>query len=338
MNYYQWVRPVLMALPPETAHHLALQGVSYFAKFHQLMGWKNKTHAKPVQAMGLRFPNAIGLAAGLDKNGVAIAGWQALGFGFVEVGTVTPKPQSGNAKPRLFRLKSDKALINRMGFNNDGVSALVEKLKKAPRACPIGANIGKNKDTSIEQALSDYVTSYQQVYAHSDYVTLNISSPNTQNLRELQQDKALLELLQGVTEARKQLSDQHGQYKPLVVKIAPDLSEMAVKQVAEIILKSGIEGIIATNTTISRTGLTHPLASESGGLSGRPLHDQALQVLRWLKQAVGHDATLIASGGMMSGNDALERQQAGAQLIQLYTGFIYEGSALIQACCRQLSQ
>lgn len=327
-----------MALPPELAHHLTLNSLSYFAKFHQCMGWKNELYAKPVQAMGLHFPNPIGLAAGLDKNGIAIAGWQALGFGFVEVGTVTPKPQPGNVKPRLFRLKSDKALINRMGFNNDGVSALVEKLKKAPRACPIGANIGKNKDTAIEQAVSDYVSAYRQVYAHSDYVTLNISSPNTQNLRELQQDKALLDLLQGVTEARKQLSDHYGQHKPLVVKIAPDLSEMAVKQVAEIILKNGIEGIIATNTTLSRAGLKHPLASESGGLSGKPLHDQALQVLRWLKQAVGQDATLIAAGGIMSGEDAAERQQAGAQLIQLYTGFIYEGPALIKACYRQLSQ
>ncbi len=325
-----------MALPPEPAHHLALQGISYFAKFYQFMGWKNKIYAKPVQAMGLHFPNPIGLAAGLDKNGIAIAGWQALGFGFVEVGTVTPKPQPGNIKPRLFRLKSDKALINRMGFNNDGVSALVEKLKKAPHACPIGANIGKNKDTAIEYAVSDYVSAYRQVYAHSDYVTLNISSPNTQNLRELQQDKALLDLLQGVTEARKQLSDQHGQHKPLVVKIAPDLSEMAVQQVAEIILKNGIEGIIATNTTLSRAGLKHPFASESGGLSGRPLHDQALQVLYWLKQAVGQDATLIASGGIMSGEDAAERQQAGAQLIQLYTGFIYEGPALIQDCLSRL--
>ncbi len=327
-----------MAIPPEPSHHLALQSISYFAKFYQLMGWKNKSDAKPVETMGLRFPNPIGLAAGLDKNGIAIAGWQALGFGFVEVGTVTPKPQPGNVKPRLFRLKSDKALINRMGFNNDGVSALVEKLKKAPRACPIGANIGKNKDTAIEDAVSDYVSAYRQVYVHSDYVTLNISSPNTQNLRELQQDKALLDLLQGVTEARKQLSDHYGQHKPLVVKIAPDLSETAVKQLAEIILKNGIEGIIATNTTLSRAGLKHPFASESGGLSGQPLHDQALQVLRWLKQAVGRDATLIASGGIMSGQDAAERQQAGAQLIQLYTGFIYEGPALIQACCRQLSQ
>lgn len=336
MNYYQWVRPLIMALPPEQAHQLTLGGLRYFGKLNQAMGWSNQTYAKPVQAMGLHFPNPVGLAAGLDKNGVAIAGWQALGLGFVEVGTVTPKPQAGNAKPRLFRLKSDQAIINRMGFNNEGVSALLIQLKKAPHACPIGVNIGKNKDTSIENAVADYVSAYRQVYAYSDYVTLNISSPNTQNLRELQQDKPLLDLLQAITEERKKLRDQHGQHKPLVVKIAPDLSESAVKQVAEILLNNGIEGIIATNTTLSRAGLTHPLAVEAGGLSGRPLHDQALQVLRWLQQAVGKDLTLIASGGIMSGADAVERQQAGAQLVQLYTGLIYAGPALIRACCAQM--
>ncbi|MCX7115875.1 MAG: quinone-dependent dihydroorotate dehydrogenase [Gammaproteobacteria bacterium] len=322
---YRLLRQALFLLPPEWAHALVLHTLNRmpaccFAR----------PPAAPVQAMGLTFPNRVGLAAGLDKDGAFIQGLSKLPFGFIEVGTVTPLPQAGNAKPRLFRLPQEHALINRLGFNNQGVDRLVERLSLRRYPGILGINIGKNKDTPLNQAVQDYLICYEKVYPFADYVTLNISSPNTQDLRLLQQGTYFSDLLQAMQEAQHRLADIHQRWVPLVVKCSPDETLETLKTLAQQVLQYGISGMIATNTTVSRPCLkSKGVMNESGGLSGRPLFERSTQTLRLLKAEVGHDVTLIAAGGIENEKTAMEKLAAGADLLQLYTGLIYEGPGLV---------
>ena len=287
--------------------------------------------------MGIEFPNRVGLAAGLDKNGEHIDALAACGFGFVEIGTVTPKPQPGNDKPRLFRLVQDRAIINRMGFNNHGVDYLVERVQRSQRNCVLGINIGKNKLTPNEHAVDDYVACLQKVYPHADYVVVNISSPNTPGLRELQHGDALRSLLLALKQEQSKLQRQHTRYVPLLVKIAPDLSDTEIESLAAIFIELGVDGVIATNTTNARTGLTHSeLATEQGGLSGQPLTAQADHVLAVLVKALQGKLPVIAVGGVMSVAEAQRKLALGAELVQVYTGFIYQGPALVAAIASAL--
>lgn len=331
---YALARNALFCLDAERAHDLTLAGL---AAAPALAGWMGAgAPAAPVQAMGLTFPNPVGLAAGLDKNARCLHAWQAMGFGFVEVGTVTPRPQPGNPKPRMFRLPKQQAIINRLGFNNDGVDALVARVKKArSRGFEriLGINIGKNFDTPIEQAAQDYRICLQRVYSVADYVTVNISSPNTRQLRDLQQADALDDLLGQLQAERKQLCQQHQRRVPLVLKIAPDLDAVQIQAIARSLLRYDIDAVIATNTTLARTGLEGVQhAQEQGGLSGAPLLATANQVLAQLHQQLQGQIPVIAVGGVMRGKDALAKRQHGAALLQLYSGFIYHGPQLIVDC------
>jgi len=329
---YERARDLLFKLDAETAHELTLK---IFQKLPQASAalFRSQVETRPATVLGLQFRNRIGLAAGLDKNGDCIAAWDALGFGFVEVGTVTPRPQAGNPRPRLFRLPEHRALINRLGFNNKGVDYLVERIKASPRQCVLGVNIGKNFDTPLESAGQDYTYCLRKVYAVADYVTVNISSPNTQNLRELQREGPLRQLLMRLRETREELADRNGRRLPLLVKIAPDLSDEQITAIARAVREEGMEGLIATNTTIDRAAVTaHPRASEGGGLSGAPLKLRAQQVLQKLRAELGAGFPLIGVGGIGSGADAAERFEAGADLLQIYTGFIYRGPPLIAEC------
>jgi dihydroorotate dehydrogenase len=315
---------------PERAHSIsmALLEFAYRLKLTRLLFGKRKY--APVKVLGLEFPNAIGLAAGLDKNGEHIDALAACGFGFVEVGTVTPRAQPGNPKPRLFRLVKDEAIINRMGFNNEGVEYLVNKVKASKRDCIIGINIGKNRDTSLEHAVDDYVNAFEQVYPYADYVTVNISSPNTPGLRDLQHGEELNRLLLTLKQRQRQLKDEYGSYKPLLVKIAPDLSDAEIRQLANTLLNHNVDGVIATNTSNQRPQLKSTvLASEQGGLSGRPIQPQSDHVLTVLLDELNGEIPVIAVGGIMSAADAQRKIQAGAALVQVYTGFIYSGPRLI---------
>ena len=293
----------------------------------------------PVHAMGLTFPNLVGLAAGLDKNGAYIDALAALGFGFVEIGTVTPRPQPGNPKPRLFRLPQAQAIINRMGFNNLGVDALIESVKRAQFRGILGINIGKNFDTPIEHAAEDYLIGLRKVYAHASYIAINISSPNTKNLRQLQGGDELDALLEKLKAEQKKLADQHGKYVPLALKIAPDLDGNQISQIATLLLHHHIDGVIATNTTLSRAGVEHlPLHSEAGGLSGAPLRGPSTSVIRQLAAALQGALPIIGVGGIMKGEDAAEKIQAGAALVQVYSGLIYRGTDLIAECAAAISK
>ena len=330
MNIYPLLRSVLFMFDPERAHSIsmALLEFAYRLKLTRLLFGKRKY--APVKVLGLEFPNAIGLAAGLDKNGDHIDALAACGFGFVEVGTVTPRAQPGNPKPRLFRLVKDEAIINRMGFNNEGVEYLVNKVKASKRDCIIGINIGKNRDTSLEHAVDDYVNAFEQVYPYADYVTVNISSPNTPGLRDLQHGEELNRLLLTLKQRQRQLKDEYGSYKPLLVKIAPDLSDAEIRQLANTLLDHKVDGVIATNTSNQRPELKSTvLASEQGGLSGRPIQPQSDHVLTVLLDELNGEIPVIAVGGIMSAADAQRKIQAGAALVQLYTGFIYSGPRLI---------
>ncbi len=332
---YQWLRNGLFLLPPETAHDLALGALSAgrCVGLPRLVG--GRTIAKPVEILGLRFPNPVGLAAGLDKNGDHIDALADLGFGFIEVGTVTPKPQPGNPKPRMFRLAEHQALINRLGFNNKGVDHLVERLQHRRFDGIVGANIGKQKDTPVDEAAGDYRYCLERVYPHCDYVTVNISSPNTANLRELQDTGHLRELLSELVEVRSRLTAEHGDHRPLLIKIAPDWDEQALTASLKVIGQSGIDGLIATNTTLDRATINgHRHANEVGGLSGAPLKPQADRVLRHARRALGRDFPIIGLGGITRGSDAAEKQDIGADLVQIYTGFIYRGPHLIRECIR----
>jgi dihydroorotate dehydrogenase len=281
--------------------------------------------------MGIQFPNAVGLAAGLDKNGDYIEAMSGLGFGFIEVGTVTPRPQPGNEKPRLFRIKEAEAIINRMGFNNLGVDHLVEQVRIAQTDAVIGINIGKNFDTPVENALDDYLIGMEKVYSHADYVTINISSPNTPGLRTLQFGESLNVLLQGLKEKQLALQAQYQRYVPMAVKVAPDLDAEEVQQLADTFSQFEIDAVIATNTTMSRDKVEGmPNADEAGGLSGSPVFEQSTAVVSQFRQALPENLPIIAVGGIMSGDDAVEKLDAGADLVQIYSGLIYRGPELIQ--------
>lgn len=340
-NTYPLARTALFSMDAEAAHELTLASLqkAYDCRFTR--GLIAAAPRKPCTLLGLPCRNPVGLAAGLDKNGAHIDALGNLGFGFVEVGTVTPKPQPGNPKPRMFRLPRAQALINRLGFNNQGLDAFIANVRKSQwrsQGGILGLNIGKNAATPIERAVDDYLIGLEGVYPHADYITVNISSPNTQNLRALQGENELAALLGPLNEKRKALADQHGRMVPIVVKIAPDLDTRQIDIIAGQLPRHGIDGVIATNTTLSRDavqGLPH--ADESGGLSGPPVHELSLAVIARLRQQLGRDYTIIGVGGVASGKQAREKIAAGANAIQIYTGLIYRGPALIGECARALS-
>jgi dihydroorotate dehydrogenase len=328
---YPLIRPLLFALDAERAHELTL----YLVALGDSLGLARPTPAdgKPVDVMGLRFPNRVGLAAGLDKNGTAVDGLSRLGFGFLEVGTVTPRPQPGNPKPRLFRLPEHEAIINRMGFNNAGVDALLEKLASIRYRGILGINIGKNFDTPIEKAVDDYLLCLDKAYRQASYITVNISSPNTKNLRQLQGVSELDTLLSALKSRQNALADQHGKYVPLALKIAPDLETGQIIDIADALRRHRIDAVIATNTTLGREGVeSSPLAAEAGGLSGGPLFEKSTAVIRSLAQALAGELPIIAAGGITSGARAQAKIEAGAALVQIYSGLIYRGPQLVAEC------
>lgn len=330
---YRWLRHGLFHLDPEQAHDVAMAGLSLSHRLGLLSRLYPPPPPKPVRLLGLEFKNPVGLAAGLDKNGDHLNALGNLGFGFVEVGTVTPKPQAGNHKPRLFRLETHQALINRMGFNNKGVDHLVEMLKQRRYSGIVGANVGKQKETPIDQAARDYRVCIEKVYLHCDYITVNISSPNTADLRQLQDRGYLKELLDELSYCRAQLTQTHQVHRPILLKIAPDWVDEDLVFALETIGASGIDGLITTNTTIDRSVIAgHPHADEPGGLSGAPVKRAANQTLKRAREVLGPHFPIIGVGGIVSGQDAAEKARLGADLIQIYTGLIYQGPALIRAC------
>ncbi|PIF18065.1 MULTISPECIES: quinone-dependent dihydroorotate dehydrogenase [unclassified Acidovorax] len=334
---YALTRPFLFGMDAEAAHELTMDMLARGQRTPLQWAWCNETVNDPITLAGLKFPNRVGMAAGLDKNARCIDALGAMGFGFVEVGTVTPKAQPGNPKPRMFRLPEARALINRLGFNNEGLDAFLRNVQQAQfrkqnRQHPmlLGLNIGKNATTPIENATSDYLICLEGVYPHADYVTVNISSPNTQNLRALQSDAALDALLGAIAERREALAAQHQRRVPVFVKIAPDLDEAQVAVIAATLQRHGMDGVIATNTTISRAavqGMRH--AEETGGLSGTPVLEASNQVIRQLRATLGSGFPIIGVGGIMSADDAVSKIRAGADVVQIYTGLIYEGPALV---------
>ena len=335
---YRLIRPILFRLNPEWAHHLTLNGIRMAHSAGLSILYAHPLVRDPVELLGLRFANRVGLAAGLDKNGEAIDALAAMGFGFVEVGTVTPRPQPGNPTPRMFRLPQAQALINRMGFNNAGLDAFLRHVRRSHRPVPIGLNIGKNASTPVEQALDDYRLGLEGVYTQADYVSINISSPNTLNLRQLQSDAALQGLLRGLAETRERLRQQHSRNVPMLLKIAPDLDDADIDVIADQLLAHGLDGVIATNTTISReavAGLPH--AQEAGGLSGAPVRAASTRVIARLRRRLGRQVPIIGVGGILAGADAVEKLRAGADLVQLYTGLIYRGPDLVGECARALA-
>jgi dihydroorotate dehydrogenase len=336
---YSLIRPLLFRLNPEWAHHLTLSGIRLAHSAGLSILYAHAQVHDPVDLFGLRFANRVGLAAGLDKNGEAIDALAAMGFGFVEVGTVTPRAQPGNPAPRMFRLPQAQALINRMGFNNDGLDAFLRHVRRSHRPVPIGLNIGKNASTPLEQALDDYRLGLQGVYAHADYVSINISSPNTRNLRQLQSDTALHALLKGLSDEREHLRQQYGRAVPMLLKIAPDLEQGEVDMIADQLQEHGMDGVIATNTTVSRdavAGLVH--AEELGGLSGAPVRAASSRVISRLRQRLGRGFPIIGVGGILRAEDAVEKLHAGADLVQLYTGLIYRGPGLVRECALALAR
>lgn len=329
---YPLARPFLFALDPETAHETAIAALRTVGRL-SLLPPARPYPDTPTVLMGLTFPNRIGLAAGLDKNGEAIdalAGW---GFGFLEIGTVTPRPQPGNPKPRLFRLPKAEAIINRMGFNNHGVDALITNVRAARYRGVLGINIGKNFDTPIDRAADDYLLCLDKVYPHASYVVVNISSPNTQNLRTLQQADAFDALLATLKTRQQQLADQHGRYVPLLPKIAPDLDDSQIQAIADALRRQRVDGVIATNTTLARAGVEHlPHGHETGGLSGRPLFEKSTAVLGKLAAALAGELPIIAAGGVLDGAMAKAKLNAGASLVQTYSGLIFRGPVLVKEC------
>lgn len=341
-NTYPLARGALFSLDAESAHELTLAALQKTYDCRYTRGLIGARPLKPTTLMGLSLRNPVGLAAGLDKNGAHIDALGNLGFGFVEVGTVTPKPQPGNPKPRMFRLPRANALINRLGFNNRGLDAFIANVRNSQwrsQGGVLGLNIGKNASTPIERAVDDYLLGLEGVYAHADYVTVNISSPNTTNLRALQGQDELTGLLQPLQEKRRELADRHGRHVPMVVKIAPDLSQDQIDIIAELLPRHGVDGVIATNTTLSRDavqGLPH--AQEAGGLSGPPVHELSLRVIARLRQQLGAEFAIIGVGGILSGKQTQEKVAAGANAVQLYTGLIYRGPGLIAECVRAMPE
>jgi dihydroorotate dehydrogenase len=340
IDSYPLLRPYLFSLDPEQAHNLTMSNLDRAERWGLLGLFIEQPPPDPHHICGIQFPNPVGLAAGLDKDGKHIDALGALGFGFLEIGTVTPKPQPGNPKPRMFRIPGAQGIINRMGFNNDGVEACVQRVRHSAywqNGGIVGLNIGKNAITPIESAASDYVIAMQAVYEVASYITVNISSPNTQNLRALQGEEMLRSLLGSLHLAREALSDKHGVRKPLFLKIAPDLQQNDIKLIADLLMEFGIDAIIATNTTIARDAVTGlKFAEEAGGLSGAPVRLASTEVISSLKANLGDAIPIIGVGGILSGNDAVEKVSAGASLIQLYSGLIYRGPALITECAAAL--
>jgi len=335
---YNLVRKALFCFDAETSHELTLDLLGAGGRLGLLTPFVKPVANNPVSVMGLTFPNPVGLAAGLDKNGDYFNALGQLGFGFVEIGTITPRPQPGNPKPRLFRLPEYQGVINRMGFNNKGVEHLVEQVKGRKFQGVLGINIGKNFDTPVENAAQDYRLCMQAVYQYADYITVNISSPNTPGLRDLQFGDTLKELLAEVKEEQLAQEQVHGKYVPVAVKIAPDMDEVAVEQVAEVLLNSGLDGVIATNTTVSREGVEDsPVSQEAGGLSGAPVRDKSTEVIKMLAQALQGKLPIIGVGGITSGRDAAEKIEAGASLVQVYSGFIYRGPELVGESARAIA-
>ena len=334
---YALARPFLFGLDPETAHELTMTSLARTQGTPLAAAYCSSKVSDPIELAGLKFPNRVGLAAGLDKNARCIDGLAAMGFGFVEVGTVTPRAQPGNPRPRMFRLPEADALINRLGFNNDGLDAFLANVRKsavrqknAKNPLLLGLNIGKNAATPIENAVDDYLICLDGVYPHADYVTVNISSPNTKNLRALQSDEALDALLGRIAERRETLARQHGKRVPIFVKIAPDLDDAQIGVIASTLKRHAMDGVVATNTTLSRDavkGLRH--AEEAGGLSGAPVLEASNRVIRQLRAALGAGFPIIGVGGVMSGADAVSKIRAGADVVQIYTGLIYKGPGLV---------
>lgn len=340
IDSYPFLRPWLFSLDPEQAHDVTLSNLDRAERWGLLRHFIEQPASDPCSICGITFPNPVGLAAGLDKDGKHIEALGALGFGFLEIGTVTPKPQPGNPKPRMFRLPAAQGLINRMGFNNDGVDACVERVRSSTywqNGGIVGLNIGKNASTPIENAASDYISAMKAVYEVASYITVNISSPNTQNLRALQGEEMLRSLLGSLHSAREALCDQHGIRKPLFLKIAPDLDENDVKLIADLLMEFGIDAVIATNTTISRDAVQGlEFGEEAGGLSGAPVRLASTQVVKNLKAHLGDALPIIGVGGILSGKDAQEKIAAGSSLIQVYSGLIYRGPKLISECAAAL--
>lgn len=335
---YSLIRPLLFQLDPETAHNLTLASLNTLHRMGVLATMLPKVPRLPVRVMGLDFPNPVGLAAGLDKNGAAIDALAQFGFGFLEIGAVTPRPQPGNPKPRLFRLPQAQAIINRMGFNNLGVDHLIANLERSQYQGILGVNLGKNFDTPIERAADDYLILLDKLYARVSFVTINISSPNTQNLRALQGGSELDALLAAIKAQQTRLTDLHGRYMPVAVKIAPDLEAAQITEMAALFRKHRMDAVIATNTTLSREGVARlPHGQESGGLSGAPVREKSTQVLAAFHQALAGEVPLIGAGGIFEGQHAREKREAGADLVQIFTGLIYRGPALVAECVRALA-
>jgi len=336
---YRLLRPLLFRLEAERAHRWTLGALDGAHALGLAQPAQRGLAPAPVHAMGITFPNAVGLAAGLDKNAEHVTALAALGFGHIEVGTVTPRPQPGNPRPRLFRVPEARALINRMGFNNLGVDRLVHNLSRTRYRGILGINIGKNFDTPIDRAAGDYLSAMRKAYPVATYLTVNISSPNTRDLRRLQEDEELDRLLAALKAEQERLSRGHGRYVPLAVKIAPDLTEERLHAIAQCLARNGIDGVIATNTTIARTGVQGlPHGEEGGGLSGAPLRERSSAAVRTLHAVLGERVPIIGVGGIMRAEDAREKITAGAKLVQLYTGLIYAGPGLVHECVRALAQ
>ncbi len=331
---YRLVRPLLFKLSAETAHHFSLRVLSFANRIGFLSVLKLpmfRSTSQSVSVMGIDFPNRVGLAAGLDKNGEYIDALGDLGFGFVEIGTVTPRSQPGNPKPRLFRVTEAEGIINRMGFNNEGVDYLVQQVKNSKYSGVLGINIGKNFDTLVENATSDYVLCLQKVYIYADYITINISSPNTPGLRALQYGEELNHLLSVLKQEQSILTEKHNEYTPIVVKVAPDLTAEEVEDIAKMLLDNEVDGLIATNTTLSRESVEgYDHATQQGGLSGNPLTDKSTEIIATFYKYLQGQIPIIGVGGISSGQDAKEKIKAGAELIQIYSGLVYQGTGLIK--------
>ncbi len=341
---YRFLRPLLFRLPAETSHHLTF---TLLRLFHRLPGagplaralFARHLPSLPVTVMGLAFPNPVGLAAGLDKNAEYVRPLSDFGFGFIELGTVTPRPQPGNPKPRLFRLPRQAALINRMGFNNVGIDRFLANLSRENKPCPIGINIGKNRDTPVERAVEDYRAALHAAYPHANYVTVNISSPNTAGLRDLQNEENLEELLRTLKADQATLAEKHGRYVPIALKIAPDLDDAQIAAIARLVLEHKFDAVIATNTTITRPDLaSDPLAHQSGGLSGRPLKPLSTEIIHKLYAQLRGRIPIIGVGGIENADDAWDKLVAGADLIQIYTVLIYAGPCVVQAIVHGLAE
>jgi dihydroorotate dehydrogenase len=338
MNLYALAKPFLFQFDAENAHDLTLNSLKLAEKSGLLGLLPKPVQCQSKQVMGLSFPNPVGLAAGLDKNGAVIDGMAALGFGFIEIGTITPRAQPGNPKPRMFRVNEAEGIINRFGFNNLGVDNLIQNVQAAKYHGILGINIGKNFDTPNERAVEDYLICMRKVYVHASYITVNISSPNTKNLRQLQEKDALDALLAILKAEQKVLADKHGKYVPIALKIAPDLDETQIIEIADLLKVHQFDGVIATNTTLARDMvLGLPNASETGGLSGAPVREKSTLVISQLSKQLARELPIIGVGGILSGADAAEKISAGASLVQIYSGLIYRGPSLVRDICKTLA-